>query len=201
MAVTLNASTASGLIATSDTSGIIQLQSNGSTKATISSSGFSYPGGVLQVVQTVKTDTFSTTSTTDTLLTGLTASITPSSSSNKIMVIVEIGASATFNNDFATYFSLYRNSSVITGARGTQVGSSRKICSFGSRSATFNQFAAPSMNYLDSPATTSATTYQVYVATENASSGGSYINTSGSSSDSVSTPLTISTITLMEIGV
>jgi hypothetical protein len=39
MAVTLNASTASGLIATSDTSGNIELQSNGTTKATVSSSG------------------------------------------------------------------------------------------------------------------------------------------------------------------
>ena len=39
MAVTLNASTASGLIATSDTSGNIELQSNGTTKATVSSTG------------------------------------------------------------------------------------------------------------------------------------------------------------------
>jgi len=39
MPVTLNASTASGLIATSDTSGNIELQSNGTTKATVSSSG------------------------------------------------------------------------------------------------------------------------------------------------------------------
>jgi len=39
MAVTLNASIASGLIATSDTSGNIELQSNGTTKATVSSTG------------------------------------------------------------------------------------------------------------------------------------------------------------------
>ncbi len=39
MPVTLNASTSSGLIATSDTSGNIELQSNGTTKATVSSSG------------------------------------------------------------------------------------------------------------------------------------------------------------------
>ena len=39
MPVTLNASTASGLIATSDTSGNIELQSNGTTKATVSSTG------------------------------------------------------------------------------------------------------------------------------------------------------------------
>jgi hypothetical protein len=42
MAVTLNASTASGLIATSDTSGNIELQANGTTKATVSSAGVSF---------------------------------------------------------------------------------------------------------------------------------------------------------------
>jgi hypothetical protein len=39
MPVTLNASTSSGFIATSDTSGNIELQANGTTKATVSSSG------------------------------------------------------------------------------------------------------------------------------------------------------------------
>ena len=39
MSVTLNASTSSGLIATSDTSGQIELQANGVTKATVGSSG------------------------------------------------------------------------------------------------------------------------------------------------------------------
>lgn len=41
MAVTLNASTSSGLVQSADTSGIIQLQSNGSTKLTLGSSGAS----------------------------------------------------------------------------------------------------------------------------------------------------------------
>lgn len=41
MAVTLNASTSSGFIATSDTSGNIELQSNGTTKATVGSTGLS----------------------------------------------------------------------------------------------------------------------------------------------------------------
>jgi len=39
MAVTLNASTTTGLVQSADTSGIIELQSNGTTKATVSSSG------------------------------------------------------------------------------------------------------------------------------------------------------------------
>ena len=39
MAVTLNASTSSGLVQTADTSGTVEIQSNGTTKLTISSSG------------------------------------------------------------------------------------------------------------------------------------------------------------------
>ena len=39
MAVTLNASTTTGLVQSADTSGVIELQSNGTTKATVNSSG------------------------------------------------------------------------------------------------------------------------------------------------------------------
>jgi len=42
MPVTLNASTSSGLIATSDTSGNIELQNNGTTRMTVSSAGVSF---------------------------------------------------------------------------------------------------------------------------------------------------------------
>ena len=39
MAVTINASTSSGLVQTADTSGTVEIQSNGSTKLTVSSTG------------------------------------------------------------------------------------------------------------------------------------------------------------------
>jgi hypothetical protein len=39
MSVTINASTSSGLVQTADTSGIIELQSNGTTVATVNSTG------------------------------------------------------------------------------------------------------------------------------------------------------------------
>ena len=44
-------------------------------------------GRVLQVVTTTKTDTFTTTSSSLTDITGLSASITPASTSNKILII------------------------------------------------------------------------------------------------------------------
>ena len=42
MAVTLNASTSSGFIATSDTSGVLELQNNGTTRMKVNSSGVSF---------------------------------------------------------------------------------------------------------------------------------------------------------------
>ena len=61
MAVTLNASTTSGFVQSADTSGIIQLQSNGTTIATISSTGLQ---------QNVGAPAFSAYQTSATSLTG-----------------------------------------------------------------------------------------------------------------------------------
>ena len=44
-------------------------------------------GGIIQVVQTVKTDDASTTSNSYTDITGLSVTITPRSTSNKILII------------------------------------------------------------------------------------------------------------------
>ena len=51
-------------------------------------------GSVLQVVSTTKTDTFTMTGQTQTAITGLTATITPTSASSKILIIVSIGGFA-----------------------------------------------------------------------------------------------------------
>ena len=53
-------------------------------------------GAVLQVKQTEKTDTFTTTSTSFVDITGLSVTITPSSSSNKILVMYEVAATNSF---------------------------------------------------------------------------------------------------------
>ena len=46
MAVTLNASTSSGLVQTADTSGTIELQNNGTTRLTVNSSGIAVTGNI-----------------------------------------------------------------------------------------------------------------------------------------------------------
>jgi hypothetical protein len=151
----------------------------------------------VQVISTAKTDTFTTTSTTDVAITGLAATITPTNSNNKVLVIINIGASGTTNADYSVYFSLYRNASLVTGAAGATAGS-RKVCSSASRNSSAARWQSTSIMFIDSPATTSATTYACYASME-ASGGTACINRSGTDTDSAQFPRSISTITVMEI--
>ena len=152
-------------------------------------------GSVLQVVQTVKTDRFTTTNATFTNITGYSASITPTSTSSKILVISSFHVSG---GDAGSYprARLLRGDTALglgdsTGGSATNITATTSIT---------NSLAPDCLNvsytYLDSPNTTSATTYQWQLAAFlsrpaifNGSDGNpasNYYNTS-------------STITLMEI--
>lgn len=61
MPSTINASTSAGIVSTADTSGILQLQSNGTTKATVDSTGLTAP----TVVATTLSDGTNSTSSTN----------------------------------------------------------------------------------------------------------------------------------------
>jgi|LakMenEpi03Aug12_release.lakeMendotaPanAssembly.Ray.scaffolds.fasta_scaffold484987_1 hypothetical protein len=113
-------------------------------------------GSVLQVVSTTKSDVFTTTSGSYVDVTGLAATITPTSSSSKILVIANLSYSASAGRDAA--FQVLRGSTVIpTGVTGSVLNGAY----------TFSMFSL-AQSYLDSPATTSATTYkiQVYVSAD-----------------------------------
>jgi len=123
------------------------LQTNGS--GVLSFAGVSASAGqVIQVLSATDSTTRSTTSTS--FVTGsntLSVTITPSSSSNKILIIV----TSTYYNEVArSNYTIYRGSTNLGNATyGFQYLSSQELAN------------AVCMNYLDSPATTSATTYQV----------------------------------------
>lgn len=129
--------------------------------STISTSkAVTYPGAILQVVQTVKSDIFSTSvgQGTGATITGLSASLTPASSSNKILVMVNFGIlSSTTDSTYAVL--MYRNGTKI--AYGDAAGS-RVQSTIGGGYATGGaswRGSSNSIMYLDSPATTSACTY------------------------------------------
>jgi len=150
-------------------------------------------GAVLQVVQTAKTDTFTTTSAMPTFVdvTGLSAAITPSSSSNKILVTVTgmLGSTATYG----CAVNLLRGATSI--AIGDARGSSTRAFNGGNLPST--AAALPfSVCFLDSPATTSSTTYKVQLSAE---SGGTALMGGAYRSDLAQVVSTPSIITLQEI--
>jgi len=173
-------------VSTIDNSGI-------SASAAISTSKLG-TGAVLQVVQTAKTDTFSTTSAMPTFVdvTGLSASITPTSSSSKVLVTV----TAFLGNGGASYGSavnLLRGSTSI--AIGDSRGSTTRCFGGGQTASTANTLPV-TVCFLDSPATTSATTYKVQLSSE---SGGTALIGGSYRSDLAQVVSTPSIITLQEI--
>jgi len=153
-------------------------------------------GKVLQVVQATKTDTFTTTSTSYVDVTGLTASITPASASNKILVVVHAYVSNTSTSNGNAYLTLVRDSTEIF--IGDTAGSrSRATTSIGpSRSHTGYQFSA-SISYLDSPSATTSTTYKLQAQANG--SGTFVLGRSGDDSNDANEGRTPSSIILMEI--
>jgi len=149
----------------------LTLPANTGTIITTASSGQVIPkaalptGSVLQVVQTAKTDSFTTTSTSYVDITGLSLSITPSSASSKILVLYNVNGS-TPGDTMHGYLTLIRNSTEIFKA---DTAGSRRSATSVINTATQQQFTY-SAAYLDSPATTSATTYKVQALSSNGTS-------------------------------
>ena len=148
-------------------------------------------GGILQVVSTTKTDTFATTSTTGVDITGLSATITPRSTSSKILVLVSAPFSTTTNQ--INSISLTRGGTPIGG--GTIVGS-RTSAFKSSYLTSTNTGGVLAGEFLDSPATTSSTTYQVQGRT---SAGTITFGISGGDTNDANHARTSSSITLIEV--
>ena len=107
-------------------------------------------GTVLQVVNATYATETSTTSATF-VTTNLTASITPTSATSKILVLTTGSGVAAANG--GTIFTIYRNSTNL---------SAQGFCIIGNPSSTTGTTGTFAINYLDSPATTSATSYTLY---------------------------------------
>lgn len=141
----------------SSSSNNIVLAADGSTTISNLSGGV---GKILQVVQTVKTDVFSQTSVGQGTFTNaiLSATITPTSSSNKILIIASLSIS--MNNDNRCGLGIFRGGSIISGATGDADNSNSRVAVSSFLSSTSYQVNM-NVNFLDSPSTTSATTYDI----------------------------------------
>jgi hypothetical protein len=151
-------------------------------------------GKILQVVQVVKLDTATTTTALGSWadITGMTLSITPAAISSKILVLVN-GSTSPANNNYSIAVNLVRGSTSIFVANAR--GSSTRTSDWGLCQA--NQNNSVNIAYLDSPSTTSATTYKLQMAVESGSTalfGGSY------SDGDVTNGSVPGSIILMEVG-
>ena len=152
-------------------------------------------GGIIQTVQTVKTDGFSTTSNSFVDITGMSVTITPQSSTSKVMIEVLINMSA----NSVGGVRVLRGSTPV-GISSAVSGSNRVNATFGASSdnlVTVNTFG---VKFFDSPATTNATTYKLQVYLFDAESGSAFFLNRPHNLENLSRTVgTISSITAYEV--
>ena len=141
-------------------------------------------GSVLQVVSVTKTDSFSANTGSYIDITGLSASITPLSATSKILVISSVSLGVAAGN---TFINLVRGSTNI--AQSISGTANETIAA--NQGGVYSMQVSPNI-FLDSPATTSATTYKLQI---NTSSQTTYVNVRATDQYYGG----VSSITLMEI--
>ena len=154
-------------------------------------------GKILQVVQVVHTATTSTTGITYTD-TGLSASITPSSSSNKVLILVSQGYYITRSTDQARGgFRLLRGSTVLEQGPNGSSGQEPNGLGFSSANgpSVIQVTGRYNLHYYDSPSTTSSTTYKTQFANHQSSASPTIYVNSGTGSGEMGSGF----MTLMEV--
>ena len=119
-------------------------------------------GGIIQMKQTVLPTDVSTTSTSFVDASGFSVTITPTSASNKILVVLScrVNTSSGSNTNSRASISVFRDATnIVNQFVGTFFG--------GVTGNDFNTYNSTNTSYLDSPATTSSITYQVKFASDN----------------------------------
>jgi len=128
-----------------------------------------YAGQILQVVSTTKTDTFTSSSTSPVDITGLSVSITPSSTSSKIMVFANVMLNTSAGNSLGV--NLLRDSTHISVTTATVTKEvSVAYCPGVNSTVDLN---TSQINFLDSPSSVSSLTYKLQAFV---SSGSLYVN-------------------------
>ncbi len=151
---------------------------------------------IAQVVSTLKSDTFSTASTTYTDVTGLSVSITPTLNTSKILILAQFVTS--ISGDIQLASRLMRDAVAISIG---DAASNRTRASVATYAVDGGGYSSTMLNnnsilFLDSPATTSATTYKIQIFVN---TGTGFINRAGVDTDLATKTRTASNITVMEV--
>jgi len=158
-------------------------------------------GSVLQVVQAYKTDVFATSANDAAVaITGLGASITPLSTSSRILVIISVNYSGAMEVWPGITVSRDGGSSFV--GSGDASGSRQRVMFGEGQTGTTNdnfRMKNGHHTFFDTPNTTSTLTYQVYINGRTGFGGTSVNRSWEDSNDTYSGKRGASSITLMEI--
>jgi hypothetical protein len=125
---------------------------------------------ILQVVNAhVTVRTFSTSSASYTDVTGLSLSITPQSSTSKILLFSNVGIGSSENSTVVNYFQFVRNSTAVGSG-----GEANFVINTTSNALTFSGLGF----FIDSPSLTSAITYKLQMKV---TGGTTFLNRRGAS--------------------
>jgi len=153
-------------------------------------------GKIGQVIQTVKTSAFTSTSTSAVDITGMSVSITPSSTSSKIYCYVSTYVGHD-ESDRVVALYLYRDSTLLyigdaIGSMTRVSGGIHTVHGTSQQNATYYS----GINFLDSPSSTSALTYKIM---GNCNQGTFTVNRAGDSYTGNERLSHSSSITVMEV--
>ena len=175
----------------------IKFSTNGVERMSITNSGVVGAGGgkILQVVSTTKTDHFSTTSSSLVEVTGLNVTITPSASTSKIYLNIDVslGGSTAY-----TAFNIKRDSTLIAVTTAVDGNDSRHQGTFGKVIVQDSGIHSTGFNFLDTPGDTNAHTYKIFVISTYGSRSVD-INRSHNTANAAYDFAGCSTITAMEV--
>ena len=174
-----------------DSEDVISIPSGATIVNSGTATGFGGGGKVLQVVSATKTDTASNSSTSFVDISGLSVSITPSATSSKVLIFFSVTVNG---NNAGSSLRIARDSTAICvgDAAGSRIQSTVST-SLGSG----DDARSHSGNFLDSPSTTSATTYKMQWRSNGNTD---HMNRSNTDLDTTDYSRPTSTITVMEIG-
>ena len=158
-------------------------------------------GKILQVVGTTLSSKIAQTTSGSTHYTILSANITPASTSSKIVIMASIPGSYDGNYDGIGILLKRTVSSTTTelGLGDQDSTASRFIATWGPENGSQGRVSTPSIHYLDSPNTTSSTTYTIAAQDGNADDGTFFVNRAHNYSANNSYTVLSSQMIIMEV--
>ena len=182
----------------------IKFATGGVERMSITNSGVSGTGKILQVKQTVKTDAFSfSASATGNVSGGVsgdvsTVSLACSSTSNKVLIRVVLNAAHESDNRIGLV--LCADGTQIDGALGAARGNRSRVSASTMPGGSAHTTVMFGHEYLHSPSSTSSITYSYRVMNlDSTDNRVVYVNRSEQDNNSDFTPVTQSVITVMEV--